>query len=148
MPRQQKSESKGSGGSKSQARTATTTANVERRARTIARRLERRAQRRRAAATQKVRAKQEARARKKAWKALPSRQRGPSPSDVGMRQFQNQAKGHHLHQREHGLARALTPEEFQKTVKLGKKPAAGDRAKDRELERMLFHVATGNDLED
>lgn len=129
------------------ARTERTKANMERRATTRLRRLERRAQRRSAAATAKVRAKFEARSRKKAWKAAPSRSRGPSPSDRGMVQFQGKAKPHHIHQRENGLAVALTPEEFQKTRKLGKKPAAGSKAKDRELERMLFHVATGNDLE-
>lgn len=37
-----------------------------------------------------------------------------SPSEAGQRQFGEKAKGHHLHQREHGLAVALTPAEFQK----------------------------------
>lgn len=37
-----------------------------------------------------------------------------SPTETGARQFGEKAKGHHLHQRAHGLATALTPAEFKK----------------------------------
>jgi len=65
-------------------------------------------------ATERVEHKQDVRQRKRDWKAANPKTRGPSPSDKGMRQFQNRAKGHHLHQRENHLATALTHDEFQR----------------------------------
>lgn len=37
-----------------------------------------------------------------------------SPSELGERQFGDTAAGWHIHQRDNGLATALTPEEFRK----------------------------------
>jgi len=161
MPRESKQESKSkSMGTKSQRRSARTIANVERRAITRAGRLERAVQRRlggssertaqarraqenrRGQQQEKIMGKRRSRERKRNFKP----RRGlTSPTDAGSRQFGPRAKGYHVHQREHGLARALTPDEFQQLERKPKRTLS-DKA-ERELERMDFHVATGGDLE-
>jgi len=87
--------------------------------------------------------KQFSRKAKREFKAHP-RKGEISPTEAGERQFGNSAKGYHLHQRPHRLARALTPDEFQKWQK---QQSLKGKNKDRETEALLFHVATGGDLE-
>jgi len=87
--------------------------------------------------------KQFSRKAKREFKAHP-RKGEISPTEAGERQFGNSAKGYHLDQRAHRLARALTPEESQRQQKQQSKKGRG---KDRETEALLFHVATGGDLE-
>jgi hypothetical protein len=159
MSRTPKAESKGNSmGSKSQRRSPVTQANVERRATTRAARLQRAAQRRlepstgktaperrahderRARASIRIGSKRVSRQNKRNFKQH-SRRGEESPTAKGEIQFGPRAKGHHVHQREHGLARALTPDEFQKQKT--RKPVG--RLSQREKDELAFitHAATG-----
>lgn len=62
--------------------------------------------------SENCRKKREERRRLKDFKAQKN-PRTPHPTVEGERQFGERAKGWHLHQRTMGLARALTPREFQ-----------------------------------
>lgn len=60
------------------------------------------------------------RRRQRHWRSLSVKERKNftgSPSELGERQFGSSAKGWHIHQRDNGLARALTPMEFKAVEK-------------------------------
>lgn len=103
--------------------------NFQRRAETRLHRLERAAERREKkvrsrrhpdakkaaqAVTAMIEHKRAVRRRKKEWKAMSVKKRGPSPTENGMRQFGPRAAKHHTHQRDNGLARALNQTEIKK----------------------------------
>lgn len=97
------------GKARRQARTGKVAENFTRKQEKRQRNLARRAAKRNVEATMRVKVKRDTR----------ERLRGMQPAEraeasrKGQRQFGG-GKGHHLHQREHGLARALTADEFRK----------------------------------
>lgn len=110
---------------KASRRSERTKANVERRAKTLAHKLARAAERRTETPNgrgyRETKAKrQEAARRVSVKRATRDRLKGMTPKERaqaisnGERQWGDKCKGHHRHQRDNGLARALTGEEFQK----------------------------------